>query len=131
MELFICENKKISKIKQEFHHLFPYLKIEFYKTSHKEGQASPKNMIINHNKSIGEIKKAGTTGRIGVSGMMSVNEFEQKFHELFGINVQVFRKSGSSWIQTTVTDNWTLTQQNNKAIESSVKNAANQTIHHS
>ncbi|MDQ3190838.1 MAG: hypothetical protein M3Q58_04520 [Bacteroidota bacterium] len=121
MELFIFENKKISKIKQEFHHLFPYLKIEFYKTSHKEGEASPKKMVINPNQSIGEIKRGGTTGRIGVSGMMSVKEFEQKFHELFGVNVQVFRKSGSSWIQTSVSDNWTLTQQNNKAIESSRK----------
>jgi hypothetical protein len=43
---------------------------------------------------------------------MTVNELEQRFKSQFGLNIQVFRKHGKTWIETTVTDNWTLFKQN-------------------
>ena len=43
---------------------------------------------------------------------MSVNELEQQFKSRFGLNIQVFRKHCKTWIETTVTDNWTLVKQN-------------------
>ncbi|MBA3900883.1 MAG: hypothetical protein H0X62_11855, partial [Bacteroidetes bacterium] len=53
-----------------------------------------------------------------------VKELEQKFQNLFGVSVQVYRQSGSVWIQTTITDSWTLTEQNNRAYEYAHKDAA-------
>ena len=43
---------------------------------------------------------------------MTVSDLEQKFAELFGLSVQVFRKSANVWLETTVTDGWTLEEQN-------------------
>ena len=43
---------------------------------------------------------------------MTVNELEQRFSDVYGLGVQVFRKSGNVWLETTVTDGWTLEQQN-------------------
>jgi hypothetical protein len=45
---------------------------------------------------------------------MKVSELEELFQEVFGLSVQIFRKSGENWLQTTTTDFWTLNQQNNK-----------------
>ena len=45
---------------------------------------------------------------------MKVSDFEKMFHDKFGLNVQVFRKSGNLWMQTTSTDHWTLAEQNRK-----------------
>ncbi len=45
---------------------------------------------------------------------MRVNELEQSFADTFGLGVRVFRKSGKSWLETTVTDGWTLEEQNNQ-----------------
>jgi hypothetical protein len=50
---------------------------------------------------------------------MKVSELEELFEEVFGLSVQVFRKSGESWLQTTTTDSWTLNQQNLKGKEMS------------
>lgn len=51
-------------------------------------------------------------GEIILNDEMTVGELEQKFKEQFDLNVQVFRKHGNSWIETTVTDNWSLQKQN-------------------
>jgi hypothetical protein len=117
MEIRIDGRTRISEIKKEFSLRFPYLKIEFFKVPHKVGESSPKSTMISRDAKVGDIRKDGEAGRINFSGMMTVGELEQKFQDLFGVSIQVFRKSGKSWIQTTVTDNWTLTEQNNKAYE--------------
>ncbi|MBK6949217.1 MAG: hypothetical protein IPH16_15200 [Haliscomenobacter sp.] len=49
---------------------------------------------------------------------MTVREFEQAFYDTYGLNVQVFRRSGNIWIQTTATDSWTLAEQNRKGSSS-------------
>jgi hypothetical protein len=45
---------------------------------------------------------------------MKVGAFEQLFHESFGLNVQVFRKSYGKWLQTWATDVWSLKEQNQR-----------------
>ena len=48
---------------------------------------------------------------------MSVTELETMFRENFGLYVQVFRRSGKLWLETTATDSWTLTVQNDQGKE--------------
>ena len=42
---------------------------------------------------------------------MSVYELERSFKNLFGLNVQVSRKAGMIWLETTKTDKWSLQKQ--------------------
>ncbi len=53
-------------------------------------------------------------GDFRIDSKLPVGEFEQKFLAKYGLNVQVFRKSGNLWMQTTATDSWTLAEQNRK-----------------
>lgn len=43
---------------------------------------------------------------------MLVSEFESAVKLLFNVNVQVFRRANSVWLETTKTDDWTLAKQN-------------------
>jgi hypothetical protein len=117
MEIVIDKNKKIVSIQQEFQKRFPFLKIEFYKTVHSQGEGSPKENTLSSGLTIGEVQKKDASGTIKIQGLMTVAELEKAFTETFGLAVQVFRKSGNIWLQTTVTDNWTLAEQNQKAME--------------
>jgi hypothetical protein len=104
----INQTKSISEIQKEFSGIFPFLKLEFFKKSHNTfGGNSSKEIIgtIDHVK----IKE---TGEIFITESMTVNELEQRFKTQFDLNIQVFRKHGKTWIETTVTDNWTLHKQN-------------------
>jgi len=49
---------------------------------------------------------------IGISDSMKVGELEKKLQEQFGGMVQLFRKSGNLWMETRMTQNWTLGEQN-------------------
>lgn len=117
MEILIDKSKKLSEIQTEFQKRFPYLKIEFYKMEHAEGEGSPKDGTLNTDLTIEQVLKNDVTGTIKIQGLMTVAELESTFKETFGLSAQVFRKSGSIWLQTSATDHWTLTEQNHKAME--------------
>ena len=51
---------------------------------------------------------------------MKVSELEKAFSDIFGLNVQVFRKSNNMWLQTTITDKWSLEKQNQNGKEMNV-----------
>jgi len=102
----IDNNKSIVEIQKEFASLFPFLKIEFFKNSHKVFEGNSKKEIIH------TITHLNKPGEITILETMTVTELEQAFKKQFGLNIQVFRKHGNSWIETTVTDGWTLQKQN-------------------
>jgi hypothetical protein len=59
----------------------------------------------------------GHSGHLNIHKEMKVAELETAFEKIFGLSVQVFRKSEGIWIQTTASDSWTLNRQNSEAIE--------------
>ena len=123
MQLHIAPNRLIGDIQTEFNKAFPYLKIEFFnnKTFNRTGFMA--YQIIPQNKKIGESQLNITDGEIRVEEEMKVKDLEKIFKEQFNLAVQVFRKSGNLWLETTMTDDWTLQQQNNHGREiSSGKN---------
>jgi uncharacterized pyridoxal phosphate-containing UPF0001 family protein len=117
MEITIDQTKKLSDIQTEFCKRFPCLKIEFYKQAHTAGEGSPKEKTIDSNLTINEVQIEKEIGVIKITGLMTVAELESSFSNTFGLSAQVFRKSGSIWLQTTVSDHWTLAEQNQKAME--------------
>lgn len=112
--MLITDEKKLIEVQREFNQKFPYLKIEFYSGRHEPGQGSPVRERLDSQQTIGEVRTVHEEGDLRVDGRTTVNRFEQTFYERYGLNVQVFRKSGNLWIQTTSTDTWTLNEQNRK-----------------
>ncbi|HEY6978517.1 MAG TPA: hypothetical protein VH396_19600, partial [Chitinophagaceae bacterium] len=52
--------------------------------------------------------------KIDISKQRTVAQLEEDFKELFGLHAQLYRKLGNLWIETSLTDDWTLEQQNNE-----------------
>lgn len=117
MKMTINDQRKIFAIQEEFSGLFPYLKIEFFSKPHVSGGESPKKLIKHSSKTIGECRTSHNSGNMTITPGMTVTDLEQRFQDVYGLSVQVFRKSGKSWLETTVTDNWTLDQQNKQGEE--------------
>lgn len=112
MKIHFSNNRLVSEIQGEFNTAFPYLKIEFLKqTSHRTKANYSKNTVAPETK-LSEIKEIHTGTDIVFDENISVSDFENTIYELFGINIQVFRRSGNIWLETTMTDNWTLKMQN-------------------
>jgi len=112
MKIHIEDSVGTEDLKKKFHQVYPFLKLEFFKASHEEGEASSKSDLIKENVLLKEIRTKHNEGDFIITPDNSVNDVEQGFEELFGIHAQVFRKSKSLWLETTVTDSWTLREQN-------------------
>lgn len=117
MNLHIAPNRLISDIQNEFNTVFPFLKIEFFNNKSLFRADFSSKQIIPSIRKIGDSQLSITDGIIEIDQEMKVSELEKLFRTQFNLAVQVFRKSGNLWLETTMTDNWTLQQQNNHGRE--------------
>lgn len=62
--------------------------------------------------SIAEAQKMIREGSVAITGDVKVKDLERALNTLLPLHAQVFRRSGNIWLETTMTDNWTLAQQN-------------------
>lgn len=115
--IHISDTKTLKEIKSEFNAHFPHLKIEFYSTDHEEGEGSMKTAMYDEALTLNSIRKTDTEGDLSINGHQKTSTFEENFFTHFGVSVQVFRKSGKIWLQTTATDEWTLSEQEHKGEE--------------
>lgn len=110
----IYNTKQLKDLQTEFNQIFPYLKIEFFSKPHEEGNGSNEDDILDNELTVGEVRDNDVNGFIPVDGKVPVGVFEKLFQSNFGLYVQVYRKSHGKWLQTWVTDIWTLEEQNNR-----------------
>lgn len=105
MEIKIEAGKTFRKVQEEFTQKFPYLKIDCVLTGiHSE------ELCLN--KENGHHKVAGRIPFIILTDNTTVKEMVYGFKELFNLSVKVQRKSDGHWVETILTENWTLTKQN-------------------
>lgn len=115
MDINVKDSFSIGDIQKQFEERFAYLKLMFFKKSHGDQEGNSKKDLMSPSTKLGSIKHKN--GKIIFDEEITVTELEHLFKDHFGLNVQVFRKSGNSWIETTVTDGWTLKKQNDQGKE--------------
>jgi hypothetical protein len=115
MELEIRDKKTVAELQKDFSREFPFLKMEFYAAVHKN--ASAKLQVLAEQKQISECSTLHREGSISIGKEQTVKQVEQDMWDRFGLSVQIFRKSGNIWIQTTLSNSWSLERQNNEALE--------------
>lgn len=109
MELIINNNTVLKQVQSEFNSLYPYLKIEFVATTPKSGAKLAKLLP---NSTFRQVLHTNDDVRINVSGKRTVADVEKDFRDRTGLGIQLYRKSGNVWIETSLTDDWTLDRQN-------------------
>ncbi len=114
MKILINDQRKIFAIQKEFNEMYPFLKLAFFAKPNTKGGAPSKVIIKHPNKTLGECRTVHRIGEITIVPEMTVRDLENHFAEVFGLGVQILRKSGNVWLETSITENWTLEQQNNE-----------------
>lgn len=115
MEVVISDQFSISDMQEAFQQAFPYLKLEFFQHPYLLRKASVQ-FIRKHANTFGELRKPEVSGTqpLSIASDMTVTELEALFGTHYGLGALVLRKSGRIWLETTVTDGWTLEEQNNE-----------------
>jgi hypothetical protein len=116
MRLQISGNKKLVDVAEEFQNFFPYLKLTFYPKSSSTIEKG-KRIPLAANTLLSDVSGEIQDGYIDLSNAMSVKQLEKNFSEKCLLNVQVQRRSGNVWLETTITDNWSLEHQNDHGRE--------------
>ncbi|MEX1189289.1 MAG: hypothetical protein WED33_08525, partial [Bacteroidia bacterium] len=117
MELQINKNTTLGELQDDFSSQFKYLKLGFFIDKNHDNRLTADEQIKNRHLTIGSIREVQVDGDLKINSVMTVADIERKFKEHFGLEVQIFRKSGLNWLITSQTDEWTLEEQNAKAIE--------------
>lgn len=115
MTIHIDDTRTIEQLQEDFNKVFPLLKLEFFKKPHASGSASEKSELLPACSTLRSWRSIHDAGDIVITAKMTVAEVEKSFSTKFGLHAQIFRLSGRAWLQTTVTDQWTLEQQNEAA----------------
>ncbi len=117
MKLHIDHTLTIDSLQKEFNAEFPYLKLEFFSEAHTKGKPTAGKHMHSQNLTLAEVGLDSISKFIDIPGDMPVHKLEETLKDNFGMNVQVFRKSGKIWLETTATDDWTLSYQNEQGKE--------------
>lgn len=115
MSILVTNKHSLAEIQAEFNEKFSNLKLEFYIGQHDEGEGTADNKKLDKSLTIGELREGDSQTEFSIHGNLKTNSFEESWQEAFGFSVQVFRKSGNIWLQTTTTDDWTLSEQQKAA----------------
>ncbi len=112
MELRIEKGSFLKDLQKEFNLVYPYLKIEFFRISiQMDDEKKPRNEKPNL-VPVNISERFSKTATINMEGKTTALQLENQFVEKIGLYIKLFRKSGSLWIETTLTENWSLEKQN-------------------
>ncbi|AFD06552.1 hypothetical protein Solca_1473 [Solitalea canadensis DSM 3403] len=110
--LRIDNNATVTDLQRNFNKEYSYLKVEFFRHQHETKKASPKSDQIDSKDLLINYLANGNSNTIDISEDRTVAMVEKDFWEKLGLSAQIFRKSGNLWIETSLTDDWTLSRQN-------------------
>lgn len=116
MRLHILPNRLVSDIQEQFNEEFPFLDLVFFRKG-TASRSDKKSKLVPGNWKIADIQLKPIEGIMDINGALKVKELEQRLKDEFTLSTEVLRKSGNLWLETTMTDNWTLDQQNNHGRE--------------
>ncbi|HXB45016.1 MAG TPA: hypothetical protein VNV85_13200 [Puia sp.] len=113
MELRIEKGVLIKDKQAEFNVVYPYLKIEFFKLTHLQTDGRKQlDKVKSKPVPVGSSERFTKSATINIEGKTTAYTLEKQFLEKFDLSIKLFRKSGSLWIETTLTENWSLEKQN-------------------
>lgn len=117
MDIHVTPERMIRDIQDDFTETYPFLRIAFFFKGQWYAQGSWKKRSVDTKQVIGCIISAIAENGFWITPAMTVFDLEKKCDELFGLSVQVYRRSGKIWLETTMTYNWTIAQQNKSGCE--------------
>ncbi len=107
MNLELHREMYVADVQHQFEKFYPFLKLEFYKSSADKILLKPINKKLSwfgmHNLE---------TQWINISAIKTIANIIDELEKKYELHAAIFRKSGNVWIEITETKDWTLQQQN-------------------
>jgi|SRR6218665_2928600 len=110
VKLYISPSEYIYELQHEFNHAFPFLRLDFFRIHRIEAAADAMKVVTKTSLLRAAGVKAG--GYIEINEHTTVAELVAELKENYGLIAQVVRQSGTMWLETTMTEDWTLIRQN-------------------
>lgn len=119
MTLHLSPDRTLGALQTDFSEAFPGLKLAFFSKPHHAFKGSAAKFLIQEKDApLRDLSPDIPTGYLHLEPHLTVWQVEQLLEEKFALHVQVFRKSGRAWLETSKTDGLTLEQQQAKAAAS-------------
>jgi hypothetical protein len=115
MELKIENETSVKDVQKQFAYYYPNLQLQFLVASQMQNKNPGKIEKAKPEQPLKQIGNFYKPVQLPVNTSITVSELLQSFKQL-GLTAQVSRKSGSLWIETAFTDDWTLERQNNEGL---------------
>ncbi|MDQ0110222.1 hypothetical protein J2T02_005371 [Chitinophaga terrae (ex Kim and Jung 2007)] len=112
MHIYISEEAIIGDIQDRFHAFYPNLRLIFYRQPHIKGTYNPEEKEISPETPVEKIRMRCCFGWLDISYYRTALEVEHEFSHIFGLNAQILRKAGNSWLETTDVGHLTLEELN-------------------
>lgn len=123
MTLHLAPETSIGALQTVFNEAFPGLKIVFFSKPHSAHKGSAAKFLVqDRDMLLQQLSPGIKVGELVVEPTTVVMQLEKQFELGFGLHMQVFRKSGRTWLETSISDDLTLAEQQAKA-------AASENIH--
>jgi len=117
MFLQISSGFSTNDVQLAFSQMFPFLRIEFSDPGRSFGPPTAAEVDYPDSRK----KMPVAEGVIEINGETKVKDLELTLSNLFLQSARIFRRSGNVWLETSMTDNWTLEQQNEHGREISTQ----------
>jgi len=114
MKILLQSNRTVEEIEHEFNSAYPFLKISFFTKNQAAG-----NREVEPSAELIEVSGVLKEGDININATDTVKEVEQKFEKQHGLPVHIFRNQKGVWMDTNITDDLTLQEQNTWGRETS------------
>ena len=112
MVLTIDNSRRIEDLQREFSREFPFLRMEFYDRDLVSNDVANCKRAKDGSKYLSDCGVSFTHDTVHVEPTMTVRELEHVFRDKYGLVMEVYRQSGTVWLKTMLTDEWTLSFQN-------------------
>ena len=117
----IARQRLIKEVQDEFTRTYPFLKIDFTRGKGRIIRSGPfpetLSSVPGEEDVARDVAQKLLWEELGLSDDMKINEVEVLLQYQFGLPAQVLRKSGNLWLETRMTQHWTLRQQNDHGYE--------------
>jgi hypothetical protein len=105
MDLLVDYQMKVKDLVRKFNEIYPYLRLEIFAKGEEISNAA-------HDCSLSEITKKKLPVNFKLSPELKVSEVEELFWKSMGLQVSVLRKSGTTWLEASYSNYWSLDRQN-------------------
>jgi hypothetical protein len=112
MKIDINDHRKLHAIQEEFSAHFPNLRLEFYSRPSHTGGKHPEKIVHQGSKTLGDCRNIHTKGTLTISPAMTVSDLQNNFDEVYGVRVEVLKKTAGGWAEPADKNKLSLQEQN-------------------